>query len=233
MAGRSPHQLPSGRHGLSRSEVSENQRERLLSAVVQVARRTGYSGLTIRDVIAVAGVSRKTFYELFDDKDDVFLAAYDHVVGRLAEGVTDATAKGRTWPEQVSLGLETFLDRLASDPAVAHLCIVEVLVAGPPALTRRAAALDAFRTFLEPGYEQAPEGVEPPVLAAETAIGAVYEVIYRYVLQNRTEDLPSLHPDLLYIVLLPFLGLRRAGAEAERARSRATDRAGADGSVTD
>lgn len=233
MSGRSPHQLPSGRHGLSRTEVSENQRARLLTAVVQVARRTGYSGLTIRDVIAAAGVSRKTFYELFEDKDDVFLAAYDHVVGRLAGAVTDATARGRTWPEQVSLGLRTFLDRLASDPAVAHLCIVEVLVAGPPALTRRAAALEAFRTFLEPGYEQAPEGVEPPALAAETAIGAVYEVIYGYVLQNRTGDLPSLHVDLLYIVLLPFLGLRRAAAEAERARGNATAPARADGSAAD
>lgn len=228
MAGRSPHQLPSGRHGLSRTEVSENQRERLLSAVVQVARRTGYSGLTIREVIGAAGVSRKTFYELFEDKNEAFLAAYDHVVGRLAEGVTGATARGRTWPEQVSLGLETFLDRLASDPAVAHLCIVEVLAAGPPALTRRAAALEAFRTFLEPGYKHAPAGVEPPVLAAETVIGGVYEVIYGYVLQNRTEELPSAHADLLYIVLLPFLGLRRASAEAARARTNAASPAGAD-----
>jgi AcrR family transcriptional regulator len=231
MAGRSPHQLPSGRHGLSRTEVSENQRERLLSAVVQVARRTGYSGLTIREVIGVAGVSRKTFYELFEDKDDVFLAAYDHVVGRLAEGVTASTARGGTWPEQVSLGLATFLERLASDPAVAHLCIVEVLVAGPPALTRRAAALEAFRTFLEPGYDHAPEGVELPALAAETAIGGVYEVIYRYVLQNRTEELPGAHADLLHIVLLPFLGLRRAALEAERARAVAATRAGSDASI--
>jgi AcrR family transcriptional regulator len=228
VAGRSPHQLPSGRHGLSRTEVSENQRERLLSAVVQVARRTGYSGLTVREVIAAAGVSRKTFYELFEGKDDVFLAAYDRVVGRLADGVTAATARGRTWPEQVSLGLETLLERLASDPAVAHLCVVEVLVAGPPALTRRAAALEAFRTFLEPGYDHAPEGVEPPALAAETAIGGVYEVIYGYVLQNRTEHLPSVHADLLYIVLLPFLGLRRAAAEAERARATAAARADGD-----
>jgi AcrR family transcriptional regulator len=233
VAGRSPHQLPSGRHGLSRTEVSENQRERLLSAVVQVARRTGYSGLTIREVIGAAGVSRKTFYELFEDKDDVFLAAYDHVVGRLADGVTAATATGRTWPEKVSRGLETFLERLASDPAVAHLCIVEVLVAGPPALTRRAAALEAFRTFLEPGYEYAPEGVELPALAAETAIGGVYEVVYGYVLQNRTEELPRMHPDLLHIVLLPFLGLRGAAAEAERARARTPARARADGSATD
>jgi AcrR family transcriptional regulator len=229
MAGRSPHQLPSGRHGLSRTEVSENQRERLLSAVVHVARRTGYSGLTIREVIGAAGVSRKTFYELFEDKNDVFLAAYDHVVGRLAEGVTASTARGGSWPEQVSLGLATLLERLASDPAVAHLCIVEVLVAGPPALTRRAAALEAFRRFLEPGYGHAPEGVLLPALAAETAIGGVYEVIYGYVLQNRTEELPSVHPDLLHTVLLPFLGLRRAAAEAERARVAGATPSGPDG----
>jgi len=219
MANRAPHQLPSGRHGMSRKEVSQNQRERLLSAVVQVARGTGYSGLTIRSVISAAGVSRRTFYELYEDKDEVFLAAYDHVVGRLAGGVNQATTGGRTWPEQVSLGLKTFLERLASDPGVAHLCIVEVLAAGPPALSRRAAALEAFRPFLEPGYAHAPAGVELPALAVETAIGGVYEVIYSYVLQNRTEELPEAHADLLHIVLLPFLGLERSAAEAERARA--------------
>lgn len=217
---RAPHQLPPGRHGLSHAYVAQNQRERILHAVVQVARETGYSGLTIREVISAAGVSRRTFYELFSDKDSVFLAAYDHVVGRLAHDVRESTTRGGDWPQQISLGLATFLGRLASDPAVAHLCVVEILAAGPPALSRRSAAMDAFRPFLEPGYREAPDGVEPPPLAVEFAIGGVYEVVYTYVLEDRTSELPRLHADLLQIALLPFLGLRRAAAQAARARRR-------------
>jgi len=212
--GRAPHQLPSGRHGLSRDYVTENQRDRILAAVVEVARGTGYSGLTIREVITRAGVSRRTFYELFNDKEEVFLAAYDHVAGRLADQVREATEEGSDWPDQVYRGLETFLERLASDPAVAHLCIVEVLAAGPSALSRRAAALEAFRPFLEPGTALAPEGVVQPALATELAIGGAYEVVYTYVLQGRAEDLPELLPELVHIVLLPFLGLRRSAAAA-------------------
>lgn len=219
---RAPHQLPPGRHGLSHAYVAQNQRERILSAVVEVARETGYSGLTVREVIAAAGVSRRTFYELFEDKDAVFLAAYDHVVGRLAHDVREATTRGSDWPRQISLGLASFLGRLASDPAVAHLCIVEILAAGPAALSRRAAAMDAFRPVFEPGYAEAPAGVEPPPLAVELAIGGVYEVVYSYVLEERTAELPRLHADLLHIALLPFLGLRRSADEVAKARRRVT-----------
>jgi AcrR family transcriptional regulator len=215
---RMPHQLPSGRHGLPRSFVESNQRQRVLRAVVEVASGTGYGGLTVRDVITRAGVSRRTFYEHFENKEQAFLAAYEAVVGRLAQDVQASSSRGGSWCERVTLGMATFLERLAGDPAVAHLCVVEVLAAGPAALTKRAAAMDAFRAFLEPGLEEAPPGMPVPALAAETAVGGAYEVIYSAVLQGRTAELPELLPDLLQIVLLPFVGAEAAAAEAMRAR---------------
>jgi AcrR family transcriptional regulator len=214
-----PHQLPSGRHGLPRSFVENNQRQRILRAVVEVASGTGYGNLTVRDVITRAGVSRRTFYEHFENKEQAFLAAYELVVRRLAEDVQGSSNQGRTWSEQISLGLATFLERLASDPALAHLCVVEVLAAGPAALAGRAAAMDAFRTFLEPGLQEAPEGLPVPALAAETAIGGAYEVVYSLVLQGRTAELPLMLPDLLQIVLLPFVGAHAAAAEAAAVRA--------------
>jgi AcrR family transcriptional regulator len=216
--GRLPHQLPSGRHGLPRSFVESNQRERILRAVVEVASGTGYGALTVRDVIARAGVSRRTFYDHFDNKEQAFLAAYHHVVGRLTEDVEQGLSEGSTWSESVALGLSVFLDRLARDPALAHLLVVEVLAAGPPALASRAAAMEAFRGFLEPGFNEAPEGLPVPALAAETAIGGAYEVVYSLVLQGRTPELPALLPDLLQIVLLPFVGAQAAADEATAAR---------------
>jgi AcrR family transcriptional regulator len=214
-----PHQLPSGRHGLPRSFVENNQRQRVLRAVVEVASGTGYGGFTVRDVITRAGVSRRTFYEHFENKEQAFLAAYQFVVGRLAEDVQTSSSRGGSWCERVSLGLSTFLDRLARDPAVAHLCVVEVLAAGPAALAERTAAMDAFRTFLEPGLEEAPAGMPVPALAAETAIGGAYEVVYSLVLKGHTAELPALLPDLLQIVLLPFVGAETAAAEAEAVRA--------------
>jgi AcrR family transcriptional regulator len=214
-----PHQLPSGRHGLPRSFVENNQRQRILRAVVEVASGTGYGGLTVRDVITRAGVSRRTFYEHFENKEQAFLAAYELVVSRLAEAVQGSSTQGGSWCERVSLGLATFLDRLAGDPALAHLCVVEVLAAGPAALAGRASAMDAFRAFLEPGLKEAPPGLPVPALAAETAIGGAYEVVYSFVLRGRTAELPSLLPDLLEIVLLPFVGAHVAAAEAAAIRA--------------
>lgn len=213
-----PHQLPSGRHGLPRSFVESNQRQRILRAVVEVASGTGYGDLTVRDVITRAGVSRRTFYEHFENKEQAFLAAYELVVTRLAEEVQASSTRGRSWCETISLGLATFVDRLAGDPALAHLCVVEVLAAGPAALAGRAAAMDAFRPFLEPGLEEAPPGLPVPALAVETAIGGAYEVVYSLVLQGRTAELPLLLPDLLQIVLLPFVGAHTAAAEAAAMR---------------
>jgi AcrR family transcriptional regulator len=214
-----PHQLPSGRHGLPRSFVESNQRQRVLRAVVEVASGTGYGGFTVRDVIERAGVSRRTFYEHFENKEQAFLAAYELVVGRLAEDVQVSSVRGRSWCERISYGLATFLDRLAGDPAVAHLCVVEVLAAGPAALAERAAAMDAFRALLEPGHGEAPPGLQVPALAAETAVGGAYEVVYSLILQGRTAELPTLLPDLLQIVLLPFVGAEAAAAEAAKARA--------------
>src|ERR1044072_9485639 len=75
-AGTQLEQLPRGRHGLSPEAVTESQRGRILTAMVEVTAERGYADCRIADVIAYAGGSRKTFYELFSDKEDCFLAAY-------------------------------------------------------------------------------------------------------------------------------------------------------------
>ena len=91
---------------------------------------------------------------------------------------------------------------------------MDILAAGPPALAVRAEAMEAFRNFLRPGPTEAPAGLPIPALAAETAIGGAYEVVYSAVLQGRTAELPVLLPELLQIVLLPFVGAHAAAAEA-------------------
>ncbi|HET6509920.1 MAG TPA: TetR/AcrR family transcriptional regulator [Baekduia sp.] len=228
MNGRSPHaraahQLPSGRHGLPRDFVISNQRERILGGVMIAVSRNGYGRTRVEDVIALAGVSRRTFYDHFANKHEAFMAAYDFVVEQLRVGVAGAYATGGTWASKVRRGLAAFLNLLAGEPELAHVCIVEVVAAGPDALERRMAAMADFRQFLTP-----PTPEHPPVIVsavtAETVVGGVYEVIYSRVVTHRTEELPGLLPALLYSVLLPFAGPEIAGAEYRHAAAAAAAR---------
>jgi AcrR family transcriptional regulator len=214
---RQPHQLPAGRHGLPRSYVLTNQRERIISSVIEVVRETGYRGLTVGHVIDRAGVSRRTFYEHFSNKEDVFLAVYDTIVQRLAAEVRVAFAGGRTYPQRVAFGLETFLGELAAHPALAHVCIVEVLAAGPGALGRRTLAIETFCELIQPPGDAA---ATPPALAAQVVVGGIYEIVFSHVVHGDAAQLPHLGPELLECLLLPFVGPRRAATEARRAHDR-------------
>ncbi|MDO8185129.1 TetR/AcrR family transcriptional regulator [Conexibacter sp. JD483] len=204
-----PAQLPSGRHGLSREFVVNSQRSRLLGAAVVIAGAEGYAGMTVSAVIARAGVSRKTFYEFFQDREDIFLATFDQLLDRAVDGARDAYENGgESWPERLRALLEAGLGALAASPHEARLGFVEVLAAGPRALQRRDAALREFMQFLSPGYEAA--GGDVPELMPEAIVGAVYEIVYARVLQARTADLPELLPQLMYVALAPFLGPQQA-----------------------
>jgi AcrR family transcriptional regulator len=208
---------------LPRAFVISNQRERLLDATLQVVERKGYQKMSVEDVIAFAGVSRRTFYDHFANKEQAFLTAYDLVVEQLAAAVGATSRASENWPSSVARGLEALLRMLAGEPALAHVCIVEVLAAGPNALERRARTMERFRAFLEPGLST--NGSGPPSLAAELVIGGVYEVIYAHVITGRTEELPALLPELLHAMLLPFAGTEVATAESARAKARLAHRA--------
>lgn len=218
---RAPRPLPRGRHGLPRAFVVTNQRERLLDAVAQVASAKGYATATVQDVIDYAGVSRRTFYEQFANKEECFLAAYDTVVQAMLGQVLSAYSHGeRSWPQRLWVALSTFFELLAAEPAFARMCLVEVLGAGQQALQRRDAVLDQFTILLEPGRFEVPPGTRLPDQLAQAIIGGVHEAAYLRILHNRTASLPMLVPDILYCVLVPYLGHERALAASDAAASR-------------
>jgi AcrR family transcriptional regulator len=222
---RAPHQLPAGRHGLPRAFVVSNQRERILDAVLQAASSSGYAAMRIEDVIAVAGVSRRTFYDHFANKEEAFLAAYELVLEQLLSGVRSAFATGESWPSRVRRGLAAFLNLLAAEPVLAQVCVVEALAAGPRALARRTAAMEAFQALLQPPEGDALATTTAPPVAVEAIVGGIYEVIYSRVMTQRTEELPSLLPSLLHSALLPFVGADVAEAEYKRTLRTAAERA--------
>jgi AcrR family transcriptional regulator len=207
---RLPNQLPPGRHGLSRTFVEANQRERLLAAVAETVTDMGYVATAVEDVIACAGVSRRTFYALFSNKEEAFLAAYEDGVERLLDAVDEAYAHGESWAQRARNGLAAFLLGLAENPELAHLCIVDVLAAGPAALARRDVAMQRFVDMVEDGRDAAPEGIVVPSMAAQTVVGGIHEVIYTRIVRDETAGLPELLPELAYAMLLPFIGQQAA-----------------------
>jgi AcrR family transcriptional regulator len=181
--------------------------------MTEVVAEDGYQAARVTDVIARAGVSRKTFYEHFADKEECFLAAYDANLADLMGTTAAGFDRGDDWSDRVRNGLTAFLDGLASRPAAARMCIVEVLAAGPKAMARREAAIRGFTYFLDAGRSSAPRGLPP--FTAMAIIGGVNELLYAQILRGAATDLPKLLPELMYWVTLPFLGHEAADAQRE------------------
>ena len=129
---------PARRGGRDRAGVSEIQRARILAAMSELVFERSAGGVTVADVVARSGVSRRTFYELFEDREGCFLAAFDLAVRRGCESVIPAYEAGRSWRERVAGGLQAVLAFLDAEPALGYLCVVGALGAGPRALERRA-----------------------------------------------------------------------------------------------
>jgi AcrR family transcriptional regulator len=186
--------------------------------MIEVISERGYPETRVVDVIGVAGVSRKTFYELFDSKEDCFLAAYDVLLGNLLSEATDGfeSHPGAPWAEKVGSALQALLEHLAAHPDEARFAIVEVLAAGPKALARRDAALRQFTGFLEAGRSET--SVELPGITSLAIAGGINELLYSEILHGAVARLPSRLPDLIFWIALPFLGADGATAQRERVR---------------
>jgi len=200
--------------------VTESQRNRIHQAMVEVVSARSYPETRVVDVIGVAGVSRKTFYELFESKEDCFLAAYDVLLENLLGEATESfeSVPGAPWAERIAAALEALLEHLSRHPDEARFAIVEVLAAGPKALARRDAALRQFTGFLESGRSETT--VELPGITSLAVAGGINELLYSEILHGAAGRLPSRLPDLMFWVTLPFLGPAEAAAERDRVRRR-------------
>src|ERR1700728_1783440 len=196
-------QLPSGRHGLQRDFVVSNQRERIMSALVATVFTYGFGASSVERVARRAGVSRRTFYEQFADREDAYLQTYDAAAGCLLERVNAAWNEPGDGAEQLRVWLRTLLESIAEEPRLARVCIVEVLSVGPQALEHRERRMRDFATPLESAaieHNAAP----PPPLATDGLVAAIYDAIYRRVAQDRTDELPDLLEDLHSFCLMLF-----------------------------
>lgn len=199
-----------GRRGIPREVIVENQRARLMGAMVEVVASHGYPIAVVERIASRAGVSRRTFYEQFSGREEVFHCAYDAEADRVFEDVVRATAGASDLADAVGKGLDAVLGGLARDPAVARLLIVEVLIVGQEALERRDAHMQRFAILLEDAAITF-LGAPLPRLTAEALVGAIYDVVYKRVLAGEAEELEALRDDLLAFCLMQLRPTAGAG----------------------
>ena len=211
---RAPHQLPPGRHKLGRSFVEANQRERILEAVADVSTLAGYSAMSVEDIVSVAGVSRRTFYDAFSSKEDAFLQALDRAVEELLGEIRAAYGATDTFPAAVRDSLAAFLRFVTHKPRQAEMLLIEALAAGPAAIERRTKTLKSFAQMLREAAARSGNGHRPPDLTAETIVGGIYEVVYSRLIAGEVDGLPALLPDLAYSLMQPYIGDASARREA-------------------
>ena len=196
--------------------VSRSQRERLLEAAVREVAAKGYAVATIGDLTKEAGVSRTTFYELFEDKEACFLAAYDNAVEALVRRVVTAYEAEEGWPDRAAAGLAALLEALAEEPALARLSLVDIGSAGPAAQRRYRAAVQRLTPLFEEGRDFAPGGRNLPANTSRMAIGGVTGLISDELVAGRAEQLPNLLSDVLFATLVPYIGPEAAAREVDR-----------------
>jgi AcrR family transcriptional regulator len=203
--------------GLPREHVTEIQLVRILAAMAEVAAERGAGAASVAHVVAHAGVSRRTFYDLFEDREDCFLAAFDEAVARAARTVIPAYGKAQGWRERIRAGLLATLVFFDEEPALARLCVVESLAAGPGALARRGEVFDLLVQVVDEGRAVRPARVpEPQPLAAEGVVGAVLSMVHRRLVAQDARPLTGLLGELMSAIVLPYLGAAAARKELQR-----------------
>jgi AcrR family transcriptional regulator/DNA-binding MarR family transcriptional regulator len=163
---------------VGRGGVVGIQRARMIAAMVEVAAERGVGQVTVAHVVARSGVSRRTFYELFEDREACFLAALDEAVARAAVSVVPAFRGAGGWRERVRAALGALLEFLGDEPDLGAFCVVDALGAGPLALAHRARVVDALVDAVDEGRGEARVGLCPTRLTAEGVVGAVLGVLH-------------------------------------------------------
>jgi len=207
--------FPSGVRKLPSDLVSAVQRERLLAAMLRAASQLGYRETNVQDVIERAGVSRPTFYEHFNNKEDCFLAAFDATTTRLRERVSSAARKGGdNLRDRLRFGLETVLHFAATERDAARTVIVEARAASVDAVMRRDELLDHFATCIDAQVrELLPDAPAYSPVTAAGIVGGIEALLYSRLNRGEDEDFDALLSSMMYFLVLPFEGHEAASEE--------------------
>jgi AcrR family transcriptional regulator len=208
--------LPPGRHGIPRAAVVANQRSRILEATATALAERGYAEVRVSEIAERASVSRATFYQQFRNKHDCVLAAQDAAYERLNETIAACCAVQADWPTGVAAAIGAALDFAAELPDQARLVLAAHHTTSDPSLARQGvtAHLKLAEVFRS-GRQDDPDAAEALALTDQALLGAVMSVAGARLVADEAERLVELKPDLVRMVLTPYVGddeARRAAA---------------------
>jgi AcrR family transcriptional regulator len=180
----------------------EANRRRALAAMTEVVGERGYPETTVRDVLERARMSRRTFYELFENREHCFLAAYEHARGEALAWLDRGHEPKETFPQHLTSVLTRVLEHLAARPDFARLLLVEPPAVGPPGVERHERTMrDLAERLARSRPEAAPElGPDELRLRCEASVGAVHRVVSARIVDGRARDLPGMATDLVGLV---------------------------------
>jgi AcrR family transcriptional regulator/DNA-binding MarR family transcriptional regulator len=188
----------------------------MLAAAVEAVEEVGYARMTVAQVIGRARVSRKTFYDVFADREDCFLAAFDQALGQARLIAQEAYTGESSWREGVRAALARVLMFMDEEPGLARLCIVEALGAGTRVLECRGQVLNELAEVVDRGRAASNAAREPPQVTAEGVVGAIFAVLHTRLLESTGQPLTDLLGSLMSMIVLPYLGARAAQRELTR-----------------
>jgi AcrR family transcriptional regulator len=202
--------------GVSRGQIGEIQRARLLSAAVGAIDELGYPGTTVAHITARAGVSRRTFYDLFENCEECLLSVLEDIAAQIQGELADANLEGLAWRERIRMGLWTILCFFDREPRLARICVVQSARGSQQVLERREALLERLAGVIDEGRGESARVEECAPLTAEGLVGASVAILYTRLLKREREPLTDLLGQLMGMIVLPYLG--PAGARRERTR---------------
>jgi AcrR family transcriptional regulator len=209
--------LPRGRHGLSAEEVAANQRVRILAAVATVIAEEGYWGLTVEQVIDLAGVSRSTFYVHFENKQEAALAAHELIFERYLAALAAACGAQAEWPLKVNAALGATVDFATARPRQSQMLSTGSLHADAVLAERVASSHERIATLLAGLRPHSPNAADLPASTERFLVSAIASVLAARLLGDQVGDLGSLRIELVELTLIPYFGAseaaRLAGAE--------------------
>ncbi len=195
----------------------EIQRSRLLAGAVDAIGEYGYADTTVAQITSRARVSRRTFYELFENREGCLIALIEEVLARVEDELAAANLDGLPWRERVRGGLSVILAFLDREPALAQVCVVQALHGGSRVIQRREEILARLEGVIDGGRGEGARGDGCTALTAEGLVGAAFAIVYSRLLRGEREPLGDLVGELMGLIVLPYLG--PAAARRELARS--------------
>jgi AcrR family transcriptional regulator len=163
----------------------------------------GYLDTTVHKILKRAGISRRTFYEIFTDKEDCFLAAYQEAADHILVLVQRACRLGGTPETRIENGLRALLEFAEREPQVARMCVVEVMAAGDKARQRRAKTMERLTGMAADALEERCDSRQEALLRARVLTGGVHEIMYDALSRGKADGLSDLAEEVVASHLAP------------------------------